>query len=92
MSRKKPNIAVASNVWISIENPVDDHYNNPTAASKSMPGDLALRLIVGSTDSRQIDQAILDRRLTKRQLKEYLSFRFFMPHNHIGDQWVGPPP
>ncbi len=83
------NITVASNVWINVSDP-EGLGNNHHMASLHLPGDLAVKLIVGNRDVRSINHAILERRLTKRQHREFLTYRFFMPHTHEGDSFVHP--
>lgn len=81
MKTNPPNISVASNIWICAEDPFGKG-NNVAAASHAMPGDLAFQLLIPNADSRVIQQAILDRTITKKQAKEREFFRHFAPHNH----------
>jgi hypothetical protein len=85
----RPNIDVESNIWINSEDPTG-LANNYHEASKELPGDLAIHLIVGSTDTREIEKAILSRQLTRKQREEFISFKFFLPFNHFDDQWINP--
>lgn len=86
---KEPNIDVESNIWIYTDDPTG-LANNFHEASKEMPGDLAIHLIVGSTDSREIKKAILSKKLTGRQYDEFISYKFFLPFNHLENQWINP--
>lgn len=83
------NVQVASNIWINTADP-EGEGNNYHEAAKNLPGDIGIRLIVGSTDRRMIDNA--RGRFTQRQYEEYITWKFFMPHTHIGDEWVKPEP
>lgn len=87
MSSNTPNISISSNIWINIDDP-DGRANNVHAASKAIPGDLAFRLLLPHADTRIVDQALLDGRITKRQVKEREFFRHFAPHNHRDDQRI----
>lgn len=78
------NIDVASNIWICTHDP-NGPGNNPHAASKAMPGDLAFKILVPNMDSRIIQQAVLDGIVTKKQANEREFFRHFAPHNHLDD-------
>lgn len=87
MSSHTPNISVSSNIWISVDDP-DGRGNNIHAASKAIPGDLAFRLLLPHADTRLVEQALLDGRITRRQVQEREFFRHFAPHNHQGDQRI----
>lgn len=89
MMSTQTNIDVASNIWINKEDPTGPG-NNCHEASRQMPGDLAIHLIVGSTDTREIEKAILSRRLTRKQRDEFITFKFFLPYNHLNNKWVNP--
>lgn len=83
------NVQVASNIWINVDDP-EGLGNNFNEASRRLPGDLGLRLIVGTWNRQSIDVAIWQGRLTKQQNEEYLAYKFFMPHTHGGDELVRP--
>ncbi len=84
-------VQVASNIWIDKDDP-EGVGNNHHQAAKRLPGDIGIRLIVGSVDRRMIDNGLLLNRFTRQQYEEYLTWKFFMPHNHAGDEWINPDP
>lgn len=86
---QEPNIDVESNIWINADDPTG-LANNIHEASKRMPGDLAIHLIVGSTDSREIRKALLTKELTNKQYNEFISYKFFLPFNHLTNKWISP--
>jgi hypothetical protein len=82
MKTKKSNVTVASNIWICADDPTGDG-NNVYAASKVMPGDLAFECLVPHTDSRIIEQCLMNGTITKKQHLERNFLRHYAPHNHL---------
>ncbi len=83
------NLKVVSNVWICVENPHGDWDNNVWGACLHMPGDLRVKMSdIRSLNIPVIEQAIALGRMTRKQQKEMLAFRFFLPHTHTEDDLV----
>jgi hypothetical protein len=72
---KNANISVKSNVWIDKDRPLDEM---PHAAAAHIPGDVMVEFI-GTRDKRW-----LKTQMTRKQLDEYLVYRFFLFHGQTG--------
>ena len=86
---KVSNLKVASNVWICAENPHGEWDNNVWNACLHMPGDLRVKMSdIGFLTIPVIEQAIALGRMTEKQRREMLAFRFFLPHTHAASDLV----
>ncbi len=70
-----PNIQVKSNVWINKDSPNETWAHE---AARWIPGDLMVEFI-GTRD-----KLWLERGLTKKQMDEYLAYRFFLYRGQEG--------
>jgi len=64
-----PNILTKSNVWIASNHP---EHTSPHEAANHIPGDLMVEFL-GTRDKR-----MLESRMTRKQMDEYLAYRFFL--------------
>ena len=69
LSSGKSNLEVASNIWTKS----DGQDASPWEAPEYVPGDLRVKLQGGSEDKR-----FLRNTLNKRQMSEYLAYKFFL--------------
>lgn len=85
---KVSNVKVVSNVWICAEDP-HGRDNNVHNACLHMPGDLRVKMSdIGFLTIPAIEQAIDQGRMTQKQRREMLAFRFFLPHTHADNDLV----
>lgn len=87
MNNSKSNINLNSNIWICKEDPNLSEFKLMEKLKKEIPGDYKLdfiRLENPMMDPNNKD--LLKNELTKKQMDEYITYRFFLKHNSSG--WI----